>query len=87
MAIRLSLTIPEEQQEFLNANPTLSPSKILQQSLTQMIRNYHLGENMDKDFIEELRKGRENWQKLFYKAQEFITKKGFEIEFSEELMK
>jgi hypothetical protein len=86
MAERVNVSIRKDQQEFLNSNPNLSPSKILQTALEQLIREYHLGNDIDKDFVLELRKARENWQNLFYKAQEFIREKGFEKEFAERLL-
>ena len=86
MAVHLNLTIPEHQQKFLELNPKLSPSKILQAHIDELIQDYNMGGDMNKDLIKKLTEKRENWQKLFYKAKDFIKEKGFEMEFAEELM-
>jgi hypothetical protein len=75
-----TITIPNNQEDFLEENPDLSLSKIAQAALDEIMVNRRIS----NEIVRELNRKLENWQTLCNKQRAFMTRKGVLDEYLEE---
>jgi hypothetical protein len=75
-----SVSIPKEQEEWLNDNPDISLSKITQAGIAEMMERYKIS----AETLKEANRKIESWKKIAEEARIFIEKKGLVDEWLKE---
>lgn len=75
----ISCSLPPELVAFLDENPQLSASKILQQGVTALMYSYNKGDL--KELLEHERNKVKSYMETLKKQIEFINEKGLMEEF------
>jgi len=79
-AINHMITIPKEQEDFLNDNPDISLSKITQNSIAEHIEM----RKISAETLRETQRKLEAWKVIADKLRSFIEKKGLFDEYLKE---
>jgi|WetSurMetagenome_2_1015567.scaffolds.fasta_scaffold430687_1 hypothetical protein len=79
-AINHMITIPKEQEEFLNDNPDISLSKITQNSISECMEM----RKISAATLKEAQRKVETWMVIADKLRVFIEKKGLFDEYLKE---
>lgn len=71
MAVVISVSITKEQKDFLD-EMQVSPSELLQRSITDMIQSHKI----NREAVLELQRKLQVWIEMAQKQREFIEKRG-----------